>query len=700
MKHIKTYTSVNRRENNQDSCLGFEINLDVGGGIENIAVLILSDGMGGHEHGEIASRLVVDTMAQLISKRLYGLSIKPLHGKKRLHQSIDFQKTIFQSMVQTNQKMLMLIKNNKWKKAGATVTAAIVTKDRYHWGSIGDSHIYHWRNNAATLSKISYDHSFVGILLQEGTIEPEAARFHSEKNRIVYYMGIENLPPREKIKCTGSGNIKHGDILMLCSDGISGKPQPEELESIFRSQNHDNGPYSFDPLAEHLMDCGLRLNETDNQTLVLYGRGQLLETNSQPVTVPPEINDTRRLREQSEKEKKQLERQLNQLSTSLKQAETDKTGIRRDLAKKSRTIDKMDSDKQKLQSQIDGLNEKINDSTTSVATLNQELGKKEDHIKFLQNRIQKQLEPKIEDAKTTQAERDQLKQALESKSREVREVEDDIKIQRQQIDEKNKDLDNATSKIAALKKQMDELNLDSEKAERDLASLKSKLEQKSQTITLREREIDGLNDELDLKDEEIKGLKKASTELGRKLRQQKGEMKDRTTRLYNEKSALLRKIKQWKITSASLAAAFLIMAILLTFSATGVKQSDLTAHAPGDLPPRGSFPEPKILTPPTNPLFSYPLETESPETPASKTPPKPIPAHTSAKEQKELSDRETKIRLYSIKKNDTLSDIAELFDTSLKAIKDLNPGIKDRSLQIGQKIKIPAAKSTPPKKKE
>jgi serine/threonine protein phosphatase PrpC len=291
MNYILSRSEINQRETNEDSCLTFELSprmYDNQG--REISILLLSDGMGGHQYGEIVSHTAIRQAAAYLNQRIIDNFTNPhLDGKQISIDDIDFRKTIADTIVFCNNQILKLITNNRWKKAGATLVIVIVVGETFYYGYLGDSRLYHWSSNSGQLRQMTYDHSIVGIALKEGAITPQVAKYHAQKHQLVYFMGIEKVPSLEKVNYVGSGTLKRDDVLLLCSDGISGKPEKEQIEHLFnkylRATDQKDSPAVSDQkqkkigeLAQALIDLSISLDETDNQSLVIFVAGDLEPT--------------------------------------------------------------------------------------------------------------------------------------------------------------------------------------------------------------------------------------------------------------------------------------------------------------------------------------------------------------------------------------------------------------------------------------
>ena len=182
MGHILSFTTVNKRENNEDSCLTYSLKVED----KEYSILLLSDGMGGHDYGEIISNAVISNLSQAINDSILKKSILP---QVNIKDDLDITKILASSLERTNYKILQLIKNNKWKGGGATVVAVIIQEDRYYWGILGDSRLYHINKSNETIKQQGFDHNVPGILLQQGAITPEIAKHHSQKKSISVLYG-------------------------------------------------------------------------------------------------------------------------------------------------------------------------------------------------------------------------------------------------------------------------------------------------------------------------------------------------------------------------------------------------------------------------------------------------------------------------------------------------------------------------------
>ncbi len=136
---------------------------------------------------------------------------------------------------------------------------------------LGDSPMFHYRRKEGTLKKVTQDHTVAGALERGGLITPEMARVHEGRSRLEFYVGCQQLPKELPIETL---ILETGDILLLCSDGISGSLEHEEIKEIIAS-NGDN----LEVTAQQLIDSSLAAEETDNQTLILWSHPENFVSN-------------------------------------------------------------------------------------------------------------------------------------------------------------------------------------------------------------------------------------------------------------------------------------------------------------------------------------------------------------------------------------------------------------------------------------
>lgn len=187
----------NVRAHNEDS---YKIDVELGLGV-------LADGMGGHESGEVASRIVV----------------------KSVCKEVRDGKPMAEAMVLAHHAVLDAAKNGKGRDGmGATALAVKVSSDRFEVVWVGDSRAYIWSDGQ--LTPLTKDHSLVQRMVDEGTITPDEARVHPQRNYVTQALGMPVLQRLEVGRVQGT--FYRGQQLLLCSDGLTGEVSLPEIEQV------------------------------------------------------------------------------------------------------------------------------------------------------------------------------------------------------------------------------------------------------------------------------------------------------------------------------------------------------------------------------------------------------------------------------------------------------------------------------------
>ena len=223
-----------KRPNNEDS-LGTSAGL-----------LTVCDGMGGHVAGERASAFVKDALLKAFAEP------QPL-GKMEIQQQLN------QVQQDLNQ---LLEKEPELEKMGTTFTGVFVTPDVWFAAHIGDSRIYLFRPSEQKLWH-TWDHSLVGELMRTKEIPVEAGRFHPMSNRISKAIIAQKDGKLASASIVKIDELKAGDILMLCSDGVVEAWGDWELVQLFSDES-----LSFEQKCKKLaQQCNAK--SKDNNTAII-----------------------------------------------------------------------------------------------------------------------------------------------------------------------------------------------------------------------------------------------------------------------------------------------------------------------------------------------------------------------------------------------------------------------------------------------
>jgi PPM family protein phosphatase len=187
---------------------------------EDLRLYIIADGMGGHNAGEVASKLAVESTISFIKLRSDIINIEEL-----LVKAIKFaNKRIYE----------MAEKNNMLRGMGTTITACIIKGCNMVTANVGDSSCFVIDKNE--IKKITKDHSYVQELLDRGTITEEQAVNHPNKNIITRALGTDLTVQIDTFKIDIS-NIKK---VIMCTDGLSNSISQKEIYDILLINKNDN----------------------------------------------------------------------------------------------------------------------------------------------------------------------------------------------------------------------------------------------------------------------------------------------------------------------------------------------------------------------------------------------------------------------------------------------------------------------------
>ncbi|MDL9936427.1 protein phosphatase 2C domain-containing protein [Gordonia sp. ABSL1-1] len=230
------------RETNEDAALALP------------GVYLLADGMGGHDSGELASEAALLTLAQ--AQAVDGLA--------------GTQSALNALLVQAQQR-IGAIETESDRRAGTTATGVVlVTEDgQPHWLvlNIGDSRTYRYQNG--TLNQLTTDHSQVQEFIEAGFLTPEQARTDPRRNVITRALGAGMVDPVADFRATPA---YAGDVLLICSDGLTGELPDEEIADILAEAE------SSEQAAQRLVDAALALGAHDNVTVIVLTAHESTET--------------------------------------------------------------------------------------------------------------------------------------------------------------------------------------------------------------------------------------------------------------------------------------------------------------------------------------------------------------------------------------------------------------------------------------
>lgn len=184
----------------------------------DVPLFIVADGMGGHKAGDVASKMAVDIIKDVI-----------LTNKSNLNSEDMVISTIKGAIKKANEEIyLKSLSRKECAGMGTTVTLAYILERNIYIGHVGDSRAYLIETDK--INQLTEDHSLINELVKNGSITLEEGKDHPQKNIITRAVGTSKLIYSDTYKI----GYKSGDILLLCSDGLSNMVEDKEIFEIIK----------------------------------------------------------------------------------------------------------------------------------------------------------------------------------------------------------------------------------------------------------------------------------------------------------------------------------------------------------------------------------------------------------------------------------------------------------------------------------
>jgi serine/threonine protein phosphatase PrpC len=190
----------------------------------DLGLFVVADGMGGHRGGETASRMVVEIVPELVRKA---------QKKKNWDPKVVISEAIEQASNAIHEHAM---ESPGLQGMGTTTVAMLFKDDKLVIGHVGDSRCYHLRDGG--IWQVTRDHSLVQEKLRAGLITRAEMKTDRMKNVITRSVGFETDVSVE----TYEMSVQKGDIFLICSDGLSGLVEDQEIMEIVQKshiQGHD-----------------------------------------------------------------------------------------------------------------------------------------------------------------------------------------------------------------------------------------------------------------------------------------------------------------------------------------------------------------------------------------------------------------------------------------------------------------------------
>lgn len=233
-------------------------------------LFVVADGMGGHQAGDVASKLGTETFVN----RYIELRETNTPIPEALRESIS----------RANEEILEKATADLKKRGmGTTFSAVVLTDMKAHIVHVGDSRIYITRDNE--IVRLTTDHTFVEKMVEEGRLTQEEARDHPQKNILYMSLGArQSFIP----ELSESFNLKKGDILVLCSDGlnnmvtdaqikdyVTNHPPQKAVEKLIKLANENGGVDNITLLVILVDGYKIKSTEKTEPIKIVKQRGKI-----------------------------------------------------------------------------------------------------------------------------------------------------------------------------------------------------------------------------------------------------------------------------------------------------------------------------------------------------------------------------------------------------------------------------------------
>ena len=222
----------------------------------DVGLLVLADGMGGYNAGEVASGIAVKTITNLVRE---GLSREDLGSIDR-GTGLSRPSIVLRDAITRANKIIYQTARSQaeCEGMGTTVVAALFYDNRISIAHVGDSRLY--RQRGSQIAQVTMDHSLLQELVDRGFYSPEEAQRAANKNYVTRALGVE---PQVEVEVQ-EHPVDKGDIFILCSDGLSDMVEDEDIRLTISTFGAN-----LDTVAKQLIQLANENGGRDNVSVVL-----------------------------------------------------------------------------------------------------------------------------------------------------------------------------------------------------------------------------------------------------------------------------------------------------------------------------------------------------------------------------------------------------------------------------------------------
>jgi protein phosphatase len=219
-------------------------------------ILMIADGMGGHNGGEIASKLAVETISKYLTNKIENNIIKEIKIDNYLIQALNLAN--YKIRIQGSY-------NSSLYNMGTTVVLCVISEsNNLHIANIGDSRLYIINIQKEKISKLTRDHTLIANQERGRRISKENVNNHPFSHILTQALGISEQINPYLTNC----KWHQGEYLLLCSDGLTDMIYENEILDIFK----DNYKKKCDQICKSLVEKAINNGGLDNVTVIVSHR--------------------------------------------------------------------------------------------------------------------------------------------------------------------------------------------------------------------------------------------------------------------------------------------------------------------------------------------------------------------------------------------------------------------------------------------
>ena len=224
------------------------------------SLFAVCDGMGGHNAGEVASKMAIETIEAFIQRS--GVE-KEITWPWGLDANLSFEGNRLKTAIRLANSRVFQAADNREELTGmgTTVVALVLSNQGMTIASAGDSRCY--LSRGGELKQLTRDDSWVSAALGEGILNSDDVEHHPLRNVITKAVGARDTIDLDVVE----HDLQPGDVVMLCSDGLHGMVHDQEIGKIL-----GNGDLKLEEASLKLIEAANEAGGRDNVTVVLLRR--------------------------------------------------------------------------------------------------------------------------------------------------------------------------------------------------------------------------------------------------------------------------------------------------------------------------------------------------------------------------------------------------------------------------------------------